>query len=179
MLPPGHVAAGFLTAKALLNIAQPELPQHQLTELIWWGMFFSFAPDLDNFVAYAKIKSWWYKRGMDGSMHRQFYSHVPLIWLIPSLIIYFVAESEYVKYVGLMMLVGSFSHFILDSIEFGVPWLWPFNKEVWALKDRGVRRSIEANGFFEYWWKMVWAYTKRWTFYAEIIILIITLITNA
>src|SRR5579864_7278991 len=120
MLPPGHVAAGYLVTKTLLNIAKPAVTAVQLNRLLWWGVFFSFAPDLDNFVAFAIVRGWWYKPGTDSSIHRRFYSHVPLLWLIPGLLIYLVATSPYVRYIGLLLWLGSWTHFILDSIDYGV-----------------------------------------------------------
>ena len=173
MLPPGHIAAGYLVTEALLHFTHPALSQHQQNQLLVWGMFFAFSPDLDVFFAFSKVHAWWYKPGVDSSIHRQFYSHIPILWLIASLIIYCIAPTEYVKYVALLLWLCSWSHFLLDSIEYGVPWLWPFNKEVWALKDRGVKMHIKATSFFDYWKQMVTRYFTRWTFYAEIIILIV------
>ena len=52
MLPTGHVAAGYLTGYALLKFSNSgfTLAQHQ--QLIFWGMFFGFAPDLDMFFLF-------------------------------------------------------------------------------------------------------------------------------
>lgn len=176
MLPPGHIAAGYLTGYALLNIVKPDLPVDQLQQLLWWGTFFGFAPDFDNFIAFAKVKSWWYRRNVDNGIHRKFYSHVPVLWLVAGLLVYIFSGDVYWKTVGLMLWLGSWSHFILDSIEYGVMWLWPFNSEVWALKDRGIKREISANGFLQYWWSFLKYYTSRWTFYCEIFIILITFI---
>lgn len=176
MLPPGHLAAGFLASKAVLNIFYPDLPNEQLIRLLWWGIFFSFAPDLDNFVAFIKVKAWWYKPSVDSSIHRQFYSHVPLLWLLASLLIFSLGRSDYARHFAIMVLVGSWTHFILDSIEYGVMWLWPFNSEVWALRNRGAKRTIVGKNFLDYWQNMLKAYAQSWTFKAEIVILIFALI---
>ena len=175
MLPPGHIAAGFLTAKVLLHFTHPQLTHAEQTNLLWWGMFFSFAPDLDNFVAFAKVKGWWYKPGTDNSIHRKFYSHIPILWLTAGLLIYFFASNVFVKEIGLLVWLGSWSHFILDSIDYGVMWLWPLNNEVWAIRNRGVKIQVPGNGFFQYWRNMVMLYTRSWTFYTELAILIVTI----
>lgn len=175
MLPPGHVAAGYLVTEAILHFAKPDVSPAQLNHLLWWGVFFSFAPDLDNFVAFAKVHAWWYKPEVDSTIHRKFYSHVPLLWLFAGLLIYLLASSTYVRYIGVLLWIGSWIHFILDSIDYGVMWLWPFNKEVWALRNRGVGGSIKANGFFDYWSRMVRAYMTRWTFYLEVVIILVTI----
>lgn len=172
MLPPGHIAAGFLTAKVLLHFVHPQLSAAQQTHLLWWGMFFGFAPDLDNFVAFAKVRAWWYKKGVDNTIHRRFYSHLPALWFIAGLLIYFFAQSPYYKMFGQLVWLGSWSHFLLDSIEYGIMWLWPFNKEIWALKNRGVNNGIAGESFFEYWLNFLKIYITRWTFIVEIIIII-------
>jgi membrane-bound metal-dependent hydrolase YbcI (DUF457 family) len=176
MLPPGHIAAGFLTSKALLYLAHPRLSLTQQTQLLWWGMFFSFAPDLDNFVAYAKIKSFWYKKDQDNTIHRRFYSHIPIIWLVAGLSVYFLSGSAYYKIFGLLIWMGSWTHFALDSIDmYGIMWLWPFNKGIWALKNRSIEKKIEGNGFISFWMNFLKYYVTTWTFYVEIVLLILAL----
>ena len=175
MLPPGHIAAGYLTAKALLHFTHPALTAVQQNQLVWWGMFFGFAPDLDNFISFAREKSFTV-RDQEKNNHRQFLGHAPILWLIAGLIIYFTSSSEYFKTFGLLVWLGSWSHFILDSIEYGIMWLWPFNKQKWALKDRGIDVKFEGKGFFGFWLNFMKFYITRWTFYAEIIILLATFI---
>ncbi len=173
MLPPGHIAAGFLTAKALLYFTHTGLTQPQQTQLLWWGAFFGFAPDLDNFVAFAKVRAWWYKPGTDSTIHRRFYSHLPVLWLVAGLLVYFFAQSPYYKMFGLIVWLGSWSHFLLDSIDlYGIMWLWPFNKEIWAFKNRGVEEKIAGKSFFEYWFNFLKVYVTSWTFYVELVLLI-------
>jgi len=180
MLPPGHIAAGFLTARALLHFSRAGLSAAQQTQLLWWGTFFSFAPDLDSFVSFAREKSFTVRNPQKNN-HRRFISHVPLLWMLAGLIIYFVGQSPYFKTFGLLLWLCSWSHFLLDSVEYGIMWLWPFNKEIWALKGRGADWKIQGKNFFEYWINFLKFYLTRWTFYAELIILIsffIFLITN-
>lgn len=178
MLPPGHIAAGFLTAKALLKISHTQFPPSQTAQLLWWGAFFAFAPDLDSFVAFAKIKSFWFKQGSESVNHRKFYSHIPILWLLAGLLVYFFAATPYYKFVGLLLWLGSWAHFLLDSLDMpGIMWLWPFNKELWALKNRGVLPIIKGKNFFDYWINFIKFYIGSWTFYAEIIILITAIIS--
>jgi membrane-bound metal-dependent hydrolase YbcI (DUF457 family) len=134
-------------------------------------MFFSFAPDLDSFWSFAKEKSF-IVRNPKKNNHRHFISHAPVLWMLAGLIIYFFCQSEYFRMLGLLLWLCSWSHFLLDSIEYGIMWLWPFNEEKWALKDRGVEKNIAGEGFFGYWINYLKFYVTRWTFYAEIIILI-------
>ncbi len=172
MLPPGHIAAGYLTAEALLKISHFNLSLPEQTKLIWWGTFFSFAPDLDTFVVFILSKSWW-KQKLN---HRKLYSHIPILWFFAGFLLFCFSSTNYGRCLGLLLWLCSWSHFLLDSIELGVMWLWPFNLELWALKDRGVEIPIEGKGFLEYWINFLKFYFRSWTFYCEILIILTALI---
>ncbi len=176
MLPPGHIAAGYLTAVVVVKFVYPTANSSLVNEFLLWGMLFGFLPDLDNFFAFYKMKSWWYKKGVDGGMHRKFYSHVPLLWLLAGIILYFGVSSLYWKTVVVLMVTGSFSHFILDSIEYGVKWLWPFSDKLYALKNAGVNAEIPANGFFNFWFSFLKLYKTRLTFYLEVVVICLAIL---
>ena len=57
MLPTGHIAAGFLTAHALIKILKPDLDASQVNQLLAFGAFWGFAPDLDVFYSFARQKN--------------------------------------------------------------------------------------------------------------------------
>ena len=99
MLPPGHIAAGFLTAEVLLKFVHPNLTPAEYNQLIWWGMFFSFAPDLDSFVSFAREKAF-IILDPEKNNHRKYLSHAPILWAVAGLLIYFLAPSTYIKYIG-------------------------------------------------------------------------------
>jgi hypothetical protein len=176
MLPPGHIAGGFLVAEALLKIAKPDLAPFQINQLLWWGVFFGFAPDFDNFAAFTKVKAWWYKKGVDNTIHRRFYTHIPILWLIAGLSVYFVAQSEFVKMIGIMVWLGSWTHFALDSIDYGVMWLWPWSKKVQAVHQPGKMEDIKASSFFEYWWNFLRIYVTLPTFYVELVLVAVSIV---
>jgi membrane-bound metal-dependent hydrolase YbcI (DUF457 family) len=176
MLPPGHIAGGFLTATAVLKILKPDLPAPQTNQLLWWGAFFSFAPDLDTFVSFANERAWFVKDPKNN--HRKYLSHVPLLWLLTGLLIYFSASSAYIRILGLMLWLCSWSHFLLDSIEYGIMWLWPFNKSVFAIRNKGNDTRIESTGFTSYWLEFLKAYAATWTFYFEVLIILAALIIS-
>ncbi len=177
MLPPGHIAAGFLTAKALLNFVHPALTSQQHNHLLWWGMFFGFAPDIDMFYVFFRQRSMLVS-GNEKISHRKFISHAPILWLIAGLLIYFFSSSAYVKFIGLLLWLGSWSHFLLDSIYYGVMWLWPFSSKIYALKDREVRWTIYERSFFKHNWKFFILYTKKPLFYLEILIIIVAIVIS-
>lgn len=175
MLPPGHVAAGYLTAYSFVKIVKPALEPYQINQLIFWGTFFGFAPDLDMFWAFAKNKAFILK-DLNQTDHRKFFTHAPALWLTTGLLIYFLSLSELIKCLGLLLWLGSWSHFVLDSVECGIMWLWPFSSRMFAFKDVGKRQNIGETKFFQYWWKTVLLYVRSVSFYLEVVLILIALI---
>lgn len=171
MLPPGHIAAGYLVTKVFLGITKPELNTTQTDQLLLWGMFFAFAPDLDMFYAFWKEKS--FKHTGKSFNHRQFISHIPLVWLIAGFIVVIFAKNQFIQYFGLIIWLSSWSHFVLDSESLGIRWLYPFSKKFYALKNPGVCDVNNANGFFHHWFNLIKIYHQKYklTFYAELIII--------
>lgn len=176
MLPTGHIAAGYLTAEALLHFAHPAVTPEQKTQLLWWGVFWGFAPDIDVFYYFFSNKTLLVAGGGSKKDHRSYLSHAPILWLIAGLLIYFFAGSIYLKYIGLLLWLGSWSHFLLDSIDYGIMWLWPFDKKIYALFNQNVKRPVSEKNFFAHVWKYLKLYTKMATFYLEIIVIVTALI---
>jgi membrane-bound metal-dependent hydrolase YbcI (DUF457 family) len=177
MLPPGHIAAGYLTAQALLHITHQSLTAHQQTQLLWWGMLFGFIPDMDTFIVFAREKAWFVKN--QDNDHHKFITHAPVIWLVMGLIVTVIAPNVYWKDVGLLLWLGSWSHFLLDSVQYGTMWLWPFSNKLYAFKDRAVvyiKVDASKNSFLGFWWSFVRSYSKSLAFYLEILIIISAII---
>jgi hypothetical protein len=176
MLPPGHIAAGYLTAEALLHFTHPNLTAHQQNGLLLWGMLFGFIPDIDTFIAFARERAWFVKN--QDNNHRKFITHAPIIWLAMGLIVMAVAPNEYWKYVGLLLWLGSWSHFLLDSIQYGIMWLWPFSNRIYAFKDRekDYVNNAGKDSFISYWWSFVKAYSQTLSCYLELLIIIVAII---
>lgn len=172
MLPTGHVAAGFITAKILLHYTHTSFSQAEITQLLWWGTFFGFSPDIDVFYFFLKHKTLLVS-GEDShnDSHRKYISHAPSIWLCAGLLIYFVAPTAYWQYVGLLLWLGSWSHFILDSVEYGIMWFWPFSSKVYALKSVNEKFAITEVGFIAHTMQFMRLYSKRLSFYLELIII--------
>jgi membrane-bound metal-dependent hydrolase YbcI (DUF457 family) len=170
MLPPGHIAAGFLTAKALLHFSHANFTPVQQAQLVWWGMLFGFIPDIDTFIAFAKEKAFMVKDQKNN--HRKQFTHAPVLWLLAGLVVILFAPNLYWRYVGILLWLGSWSHFLLDTIQYGIMWLWPLSKQVYAIKDREQDFHIEQNTFFGFWWTFVKYYAKTLSFFLEVIIIV-------
>jgi hypothetical protein len=173
MLPPGHIAAGFIVAKSLLVFTQAGFDQSQTNTLLFLGAFFSFAPDLDMFYAFVKTRSF----TIPGTQinHRAYLTHSPLLWLALGLSIYFFSSDPLIQYTGLLLWLGSWSHFVLDSLKVGVRWLYPFSKKFYALEGPGNQENTPQKSFFAFWWyHFIHIYIKKFTstFILEIILLL-------
>jgi len=170
MLPSGHIAAGYLTAFALLKLTRCNFNPHQVNQLIFLGMVLSFAPDLDMFVAFAKVKKFIIKE--NETDHRKYISHAPIVWLIAGLTVFLISANPFWKIFGLLVWFCSWGHFFLDSLQYGVMWLWPFSDRLFAFKDREKKLTQSSAGrqnFFNYWFNFVWLYiTKaKFSFFIE------------
>lgn len=174
MLPPGHVAAGYLVANLVIKLSGFKPGSLEANHLVLWGMFFSFAPDLDTFYSFAKEKAFTV-RNPEAHNHRKYWSHAPLLWLLAGLVIYLLGTSEYVKCFGLLVWACSWSHFLLDSIEYGIMWFWPFSKKIFAFRKVELMKISEPD-FLSYWLKFLKIYRKYITFYLEILVIISAII---
>lgn len=177
MLPTGHIAAGFLVAQGLLIVTEPSLTTTQTQALLWAGAFFGFVPDLDMFYAFFKSKSF----TVPGTKinHRYYLPHRPMVWLALGILVSIFAPNQFWQLFGIVIWLGSWSHFLLDSLQVGVMWLWPLNSKFYALKDPGVKENNDTKGFFNFWIRhLTYFYPKKFTstFVLELVILIGTFI---
>ncbi len=144
--------------------------------LILWGIFWSVAVDWDLLIQLALSKS----LKMNWSLtHRKFPSHAPSVWLFASLTVYFLTTTTYGHYFALMMFLGSWFHLALDSIEYGVMWLWPFSKKLYALLDNQTEKRPRAGDesvFAFYWNTFRNNIMKTITFRAEVVATIVALV---
>jgi hypothetical protein len=175
MLPPGHIAAGYLTAYALIKITGYNLTPTQIDQLLLMGAVIGFIPDLDIFTAFAKIRG--FRIELDKADHRHYLTHAPILWLAAGLLILFLSVDPFLKTFGLLVWLASWSHFFMDTLQYGIMWFWPFSKRLFAFKDREnvITNSIsKKRGFIRYWLSFVWAYMtkEKLTFAVEIILLL-------
>ncbi len=171
MLPLGHIAAGYLVSHTLLATTHPPLTLSDQQYLIWWGVFFGFAPDLDTFFIFKRTKRF---IGSDEIDHRKFYSHAPVIWLIAGLAVFLIAVlvgSLFFKYLGILIWLCSWTHFVLDSIQQGIMWLWPWRKSKFALGKKDIKEGIISQKFLAYWINFLKFYITKMklSFYLELL----------
>lgn len=173
MLWFGHIAFSYILCFVLSRILNLT-PDANLNYLFLIGLIASIIPDLDTWILFYKYKSLKFQAE---DSHRRYISHAPLVWIFTSLLIYFISTNDFVKYAGLFILVGSMSHFIGDSFEYGIMWLWPFSKKQFSMHKIPKENFRENEPLLSYYWKFFSKiYVKNWTFYIEIISIIIALI---
>jgi membrane-bound metal-dependent hydrolase YbcI (DUF457 family) len=173
MLPPGHISAGLLSAVALNGILQPNLTAEQYSASLILGALFAFLPDLDMFYAFAKVRAFKLSAKVD---HRRFFSHIPLLWLLLGIFFFLISNADQQRFVSVLLVVATWSHFLLDSVHGGVEWLWPLSNKKYALfklVEQDVPMKEGLGGFFEYWLGFISRYKKNLvlTFYLEIILI--------
>lgn len=177
MVLPGHLAGGYLATKILLSLTAGTISPDQTTALLIIGTLAGEAPDGDLLRFYLVHKL---KLGNDQS-HRDYFSHSPLVWLVISLLIVVsgsMTGSNFFQLIGWTVLAGSWSHFLLDSIEYGIRWLWPFSQKRFAIHHRPEEeRSTEGAGTVSYYWRFIKnEYVKRISFYCEVVIVVVAIV---
>ncbi len=183
MVLPGHFAGGYLTARAVLVLAPAAaaFSPTQTAILLVIGTLFGDGPDLDLF---------WYSfkhlilKSAENDNHRDYATHAPLVWLTASLLIVlagWIAGSLFVQFIGWMVLSGSWTHLLLDSIEHGIMWLWPFSHTRFALRHTENEMNTEAPGekgtLANHWYFITKIYFPYfWSSYLEIVLTIVGLV---
>ena len=169
MLPPGHIAGGFLVGKIAAGIAS-SLNQ---SEFFAWSSFFGFFPDLDFFLVFFKSKR--FVNSDESINHRKFLTHAPLLYLV-LFIAFYLLFPAYQLYAWAFLL-GTWSHFFIDTFSAdGIPWLYPFSNKLYNYPLDHKKITIAETGFLKHWSQFIREYTQIFSFKAEIFLIIIALI---
>jgi hypothetical protein len=166
MLFPGHAAVGYLATRGVLSFATGLSPA-EVHHLALWGMFWGVIPDIDVLIPFAFLRTAKLRTEMS---HRRIFTHTPIFWLVLSLAAYFIFHDFYF---ALVMLVGSWSHFLADSIEYGIMWLWPFSKRQFALRRIPDKDEYLEGSTVNFYWQMFKnVYTRNITFWIELVMIL-------
>ncbi|HEV8601000.1 MAG TPA: metal-dependent hydrolase [Patescibacteria group bacterium] len=166
MLPPGHIAGGFLAAK----IASHFIPELDHSKYLLLSSFFGFFPDLDFFFAFFKAKKFISREDIN---HRQFVTHAPLLYLVVFTALY---SFPNLRLFAWTFILGTWSHFLLDSISsVGIAWLYPFTSKLYN-KTWDSRIAISEQGFLKHWTTFVREYMKIFSFKAEMAIILVAIL---
>lgn len=174
MVLPGHLAGGYLSASILLTLTQPALSHSEILTIIITATLAGELPDIDIGILFLEHL---FSKGPHKESHREYITHAPLFWLMISLGIVGLAGAEnsiFYQYIGWAILCGTWTHFLLDSIEHGITWLSPFSMKRFYLRKAVEAENSHRKGTIPYYIEHIRNdYIKTWTFYAEIIVLIV------
>jgi len=210
MVLPGHIAGGYLATYALLSLAPASFSPAEIYVLYAIGMIASDSPDIDLVWFYLENKrkakstaaisdpvSGPTSDSATDSNHRNHITHTAVFWLGLSLIVWLVGysiSSIFTEFVAAAILAGSWTHLLLDSIEFGIRWLWPLSNKRFAIRkeipsscsqviedgksskdcdDNKYGRNSKIGGLAYYWQFIIRSYVKSPVFYIEILMVII------
>lgn len=176
MLPPGHLAAGYLATKLSIQALLPLYPQAD--QLKFWivGIASSFFVDLDVFVTFLKIGR--PVSGTKGVNHRMDFTHAPSLHVSIALIGFVLSiliSSSDLQLYAILYCIGTLTHFILDSTYYGIMWAWPFSHKLYALRNAGVDSELPQRSVLAYWKTYFGLYIRKVEFYIELLFLIIAI----
>lgn len=176
MILPGHIAGGYLAATAVLALSHAPLSSAEATALLTIGTLAGEAPDID--ILFFFLHHRYSRNASKRTNHRSFFTHLPAFWLLLSLAIAaagWFAGSVFTELLGWMILAGSWTHFFLDSFEYGIVWLWPFSDRRFAMRQIEEPHVEAPQGTVAYYVEHVGKiWNKRITFVLEVILVIVT-----
>lgn len=178
MVLPGHLAAGYLATQGVLHFLPGVFDPSQTLVLTIFGTLAGDLPDLD-LVLYFFHKKINPKITYD---HRYYPSHTPLFWLVifANLLFYNLLFGNFFGIIlAFLVLAGSLSHLIFDSIEYGVIWLWPFSDKRYKLfqKIPSDNNTSKPKSLFGLWWKFIKGpYLRTKTVWVEVILTILAFV---
>jgi len=173
MLPPGHIAAGYLTAYGFIHLSNSPFTPHETNILLLAGAILGALPDID-IIPFFKGRATLYFTGSD--THRRYITHAPVLWLILGLTIALEAPNPFIRDIGLLIWLAPWGHFVGDSIEYGVRWLWPFSKRYFSLGSYPNRDLKSEKNLVQHYWGIIKIYSRKsLTFPLEVVLVLTAL----
>jgi hypothetical protein len=193
MVLPGHLAGGYLASLALLSALHPALSPEQIQALLVVGTLAGELPDID--LLFFNIAHRNHHKAHNSQTehadkkdptqnHRDYITHMPSFWL--SLCVFValagkIGGSIFIEYTGIALLAGTWSHLILDSIEYGILWLAPWSKKNYALSKKSVASEVvhRPGSLMQHFHFIITTYWKSYTIWLEFVISFLALIVLA
>ncbi len=175
MITPGHIATGYLATKTFLLISHTGLDASQIKSLEIMGGILGATPDLDLIFPFIKLRTFKFDTRLS---HRRVFAHTPFFYLVLSTVMYISVSSLYFKYLAIVLFISAISHFLADSVEYGIMWLWPLSKKQYALRKVPDENKFIKESTGNFYIKIFRnEYMKNYTFIIEIFVVLIALIT--
>lgn len=153
-----HAPAGYIVAKFAERLISRDKSETKL--ILAYGIIFSILPDLDMIYFYT----------IDNrqNLHHSYWTHIPIFWICCSLfviLISIISGSRVVYLCGLMLMLSTMVHLILDSVVGGILWLYPISSTAYTL--------IDVPAQFGHW---ILNFVLHWSFLLELGILALAVI---
>ncbi len=185
MVLPGHLAGGYIATSIILNFVSIPLTSADLSVIYTIGILSGEIPDIDLLLFYLEKNK---NKNKTRQTHRDFITHIPMFWFVFCLTIFFIGflvTSKLIMLLSVVILAGTFSHFILDSLEYGIQWFKPFSKRRYCLfeikemedfEKRSQHDHVKIGSLRFYWNYVTTIYIRQVSFYAEFLVVIIAIL---
>ena len=174
MLLLGHLALGYLVTYFLLKFLNLGLSVADTHFILVLGTIFGAIVDLDFLSFFIKHKTLRLEKDVS---HRDQISHAPIVWLIIGLLIYFFSSDILSKTVGLVLFISVWGHFLFDTFEHGIMWLYPISRKRYRIFKEKEMKQTGKEGLVEHYWKFfIDFYPTTKTFWTELLVIIIFLL---
>jgi len=140
----GHIPVAYFTTYYVMK----------KNNLLWqwqWlalGIFSAVLPDLDFFYQIFTNELY--------LSHRYLITHLPFFYLIALVILIIIScfyRKKWFKYAIIIVFVNIFVHLLVDTMFYGIRWLWPFSKDLIGVYNiNGSGGIIVANYFHHWYW---------------------------
>jgi membrane-bound metal-dependent hydrolase YbcI (DUF457 family) len=180
MLPPGHVAAGYLVSLGVGAVLGNHFPELRTPAMIALGTAAAFLPDLDMIASFLKVKRLYFNKDWQKpeNNHRYYPSHYPLLYLVASGAIFLLGillKKPMIETAAIMFLTGTWSHFLLDSWMVGIKWLWPWSGKNYKFSSHEGDDSA-GTGFLDFWKTFLKEYGRHPQAQIEAVLIFIAII---
>jgi len=167
-----------LAATALLALLHPDFSAGQINSLLIIGTLAGELPDIDLFRLHFEHRPGGKHKTIN---HHEYITHTPIFWLVISLIVVvagFLFGSTFTEWIGWLILAGSWSHLLLDYIEYEIKWIWPISDKLYSMmpKKHSLEITARPGTFLNYFQFITKEYIASTTFWCEMIISIVALV---
>lgn len=185
MVLPGHIAGGYLATTFILGLSSTPFTTTELAIIYVVGILAGEIPDLDLLFFYFNKKN---NGTSKKATHRDYITHLPMFWLSLGMTLFlygYSLNSPLVMTLALVLVAGTFSHFILDSIEYGIQWFKPLShrriclfeiKDIADFEKKSTHNHVRTGSLLFYWNYVRTIYVRQISFYAELLVVIIALV---
>lgn len=142
----GHLPVGYFINRYLIK--KLKLPLNK----VWLGLgiLAALLPDLD----YA----YWIFSNSQNNTHRGYVTGYPLFYLtlfLLSVIIYSLIKKIWLKSAIIVIFINIFIHFVLDTVFYGIKWLYPLSGAyvgIYNVGGYGSGTGIQVPNYWNHWY---------------------------